>query len=97
MNRLRYRLILIFLAATLVPLAATMWLTTYLLEPTAFLRAADEVGKLSKALRLTGHALYQQACIDLKRRAQTGELQQEKYLPAGKASWTESIKSFAAS
>jgi nitrogen fixation/metabolism regulation signal transduction histidine kinase len=96
-NRLRNRLILIFLAATLVPLAATMWLTTYLLEPTAFLRAADEVGKLSKALRLTGHALYQQACIDLKRRAQTGELQPEKYLPAGKASWPESIKSFAAS
>ena len=32
MNRLRNRLILIFLAATLAPLAATVWITTDLLE-----------------------------------------------------------------
>jgi nitrogen fixation/metabolism regulation signal transduction histidine kinase len=96
-NRLRNRLILIFLAATLVPLAATMWLTTSLLEPTGFLRAAGQVGILSAELRKTGRAYYQQACIDLKRRAQTGELQPEKYLPAQRASWPESIKSFAAS
>jgi nitrogen fixation/metabolism regulation signal transduction histidine kinase len=96
-NRLRNRLVLIFLAATLVPLGATMWLTTSLLEPTAFLRAAGEVGKLSTSLRKTGHALYQQACIDIKRRAQTGGLQPDKYLPGARASWPESIKSFAAS
>jgi nitrogen fixation/metabolism regulation signal transduction histidine kinase len=96
-NRLRNRLILIFLAATLVPLAATMWLTTSLLEPTGFLRAANQVGILSKSLRLTGRELYQRACIDLKRRAQTGELQPEKYLPAGRPSWPEEIQQFAAS
>ena len=33
MNRLRNQLILIFLAATLAPLAATVWYTTWLLEP----------------------------------------------------------------
>jgi hypothetical protein len=31
-NRLRNRLILIFLVATLAPLAATIWITTSLLE-----------------------------------------------------------------
>lgn len=97
MNRLRNRLVLIFLAATLVPLGATMWLTTSLLEPTGFLRAADQVGVLSKELRVTGREFYQRACFDLKRRAQTGEAQPEKYLPANRASWPEAIKSFAAS
>jgi two-component system, NtrC family, nitrogen regulation sensor histidine kinase NtrY len=94
-NRLRNRLILIFLAATLAPLAATMWLTTSLLEPTGFQRAAEQVGKLSKELRVTGKEFYRQACNDLKRRAQTGEVQPEKYLPAVRASWPEAIKSFA--
>ena len=32
MNRLRNRLIAIFLAATLAPLAATLWITTSLLD-----------------------------------------------------------------
>ena len=47
MNRLRNRLILIFLAATLVPLAATMWFTTSLLEPTGLhmsIRKATQFG-----------------------------------------------------
>ena len=97
MNRLRNRLILIFLAATLVPLAATMWLTTSLLEPTGLLRAAQQVDILSTSLRKTGRALYQQACFDLKRRVQAGELEPEKFLPANRASWPEAVKSFAAS
>ena len=96
MNRLRNRLILIFLAATLVPLAATMWLTTYLLEPTGFLRAAGQVDILSKELLVTGKEFYQRACIDLKRRVEAGDVQPEKYFPADRATWPEPIKSFAA-
>ena len=72
MNRLRNRLILIFLAATLVPLGATMWYTTSLLEPTGFLRAADEVNVLSQSLRRTGRELYQRDSADLKAHARNG-------------------------
>ncbi|HUI54862.1 MAG TPA: HAMP domain-containing protein [Bryobacteraceae bacterium] len=95
MNRLRNRLILIFLAATLLPLAATMWFTTKLLEPTGFLRAADEVDRLSKELRRTGRELYQRACIDLKRRVQAGEAEPQKFTAANRAAWPERVKSFA--
>ena len=97
MNRLRNRLILIFLAATLLPLAATMWFTTSLLEPTGFLRAADQVAILSKSLRLTGRELYQRACIDLKRRAQLGEAEPQKYATAQRSTWPEPVKGFAES
>ena len=41
MNRLRNRLILIFLAATLVPLGATMWYTTSLLKLTSSLTVSQ--------------------------------------------------------
>ena len=97
MNRLRNRLILIFLAATLVPLAATMWFTTSLLEPTGLLRSAQQVDILSTELRKTGKALYQQACNELKRRAQVGEIEPRKYLPAERSTWPDTVKSFAAS
>jgi len=96
-NRLRNRLILIFLAATLLPLAATMWFTTKLLEPTGFLRAADEVDQLSKELRRTGRELYQRACIDLKRQVQAGEVEPQKLTAANRAAWPERVKSFAES
>jgi two-component system nitrogen regulation sensor histidine kinase NtrY len=94
-NRLRNRLIGIFLAATLVPLAATMWYTTRLLEPTAFLRAADEVNTLSQSLLRTGRDLYQRDCLDLKTRVQKGEVEPHKFMAADRASWPEAVRDFA--
>ena len=95
MNRLRNRLILIFLAATLVPLGATMWYTTSLLEPTGFLRAADEVNILSQSLIRTGRDLYQRDKDALTAQVQKSELKPQKFAPAGRASWPESVRDFA--
>ena len=95
MNRLRNRLILIFLAATLVPLGATMWYTTSLLEPTGFLRAADEVNILSQSLIRTGRDLFQRDKDALKAQAQKNELKPQKFAAAGRASWPEAVRDFA--
>jgi nitrogen fixation/metabolism regulation signal transduction histidine kinase len=97
MNRLRNRLILIFLAATLVPLGATMWYTTSLLEPTSFLRAADEVNTLSQSLLRTGRVLYQRDSADLKAHAQKGDLEPQKFAAAVRDSWPEAVRAFAES
>ena len=70
MNRLRNRLILIFLAATLVPLAATVWITTSLLEASLDLSATGKLEKLSQSLERTAKELYQRERADLKRQAQ---------------------------
>jgi len=94
-NRLRNRLILIFLAATLLPLGATMWYTTSLLEPTSFLRAADQVKILSQSLLRTSRELYQRDSADLKARAQKGQLQPQKFAAAGRDSWPEAVRSFS--
>src|SRR5262249_30289634 len=46
-NRLRNRLILVFLAATLVPLAATIWITTSLLDWSLNFSTMGELQELS--------------------------------------------------
>ena len=95
MNRLRNRLILIFLAATLLPLGATMWYTTSLLKPTGFQRAADEVNQLSQSLLRTGGELHRRGAADLKMRAQKGDLQPEKFAATDRNSWPDMVTAFA--
>jgi two-component system, NtrC family, nitrogen regulation sensor histidine kinase NtrY len=57
-NRLRNRLLLVFLAATLAPLAATLWITTTLLDRSLSLATTNEVDELSRSLQVTGRALF---------------------------------------
>jgi len=96
-NRLRNRLILIFLAATLIPLGATMWYTVLLLENTSFFRAADTVDTLSRSLRRIGSDLYQRDCADLKARVQKGEADPQKFAPAEPSTWPEEVRAFSES
>ncbi len=95
MNRLRNRLILIFLAATLAPLAATVWITTSLLEESIDTSSTRRLDTVSKSLKGTARSLYERASVDLKRKAQAGEIQPHKYEPLDRASWPDAIKVFS--
>jgi nitrogen fixation/metabolism regulation signal transduction histidine kinase len=94
-NRLRNRLILIFLAATLAPLAATVWITTSLLEESIDTSSTSRLDTLSKSLKGTALGLYERARDDLRRKAQAGQLPAHKYEPLDRASWPEAIKIFS--
>jgi two-component system nitrogen regulation sensor histidine kinase NtrY len=96
-NRLRNRLILVFLAATLAPLAATIWLSTALLEQSVDLSANGQLDRISDSLERTGRQLYQRERDDLVHRAQNGELKPVRYAAAQRDSWPDAVKSFAAS
>ncbi len=96
MNRLRNRLIAIFLAATLAPLAATIWVTTSLLEQSLTFTSTSQVDTLSKSLRRIGREFYQRAADDLKEKARAGELKPLKYAPRESAQWPAEVKDFAA-
>jgi len=67
---LRTRLALVFAAATLVPLGATLWLTSVLLDES--LRPVDQLSRLSRSLETTGREYYRQACDQLKADAVAG-------------------------
>lgn len=97
MNRLRTRLVLIFLAATLAPLAATIWVTTSLLEQSVDTSNATRLDTLSKTLKRVTAEFYTRACADLKRRAASGELAPHKYTAIDRAGWPDDVKSFAGS
>lgn len=94
MNRLRNRLVVIFLAATLLPLAATVWITTSLLDRSLEYSSTSELDVLSKSLELTGRQYYLHMREDLKKEAQSGQIQPQKYA-AGNG--PEAVRSFAQS
>jgi len=95
-NRLRNRLILLFLAATLVPLAATVWMTTSLLEHSQDFAPTGKVDVLSRSLQQTGRAYYQHACDELRRRAQAGLAQAQTFTVDQRKSWPAEVAAFAA-
>ena len=95
MNRLRTRLVLIFLAATLAPLAATVWVTTSLLEESIDTSNAARLDTLSKTLNRVTHEFYTRACTDLKRRAESDDIPPRKYTPLDRNTWPDAVKSFA--
>jgi signal transduction histidine kinase len=74
---LRTRLALVFIAATLVPLGPTIWLTTNLFERS--LAPVDQLASVSRALEKTGRQYYQQASDRLKDDAQAGRAEPHVY------------------
>jgi two-component system, NtrC family, nitrogen regulation sensor histidine kinase NtrY len=94
-NRLRNRLILIFLAATLAPVAATLWYTTSLLKLSLSYNSTAELDQVSKSLQRTGHELYQRARESLKLEAAAGRAQPQRYAADQRASWPEAVAEFA--
>jgi len=75
MNRLRTRLIAVFLLATLLPLGLTLWTSLRLLEHSLELAPVNELDALSQSLEKTGRELYQQARESLRRDVADGRIQ----------------------
>src|SRR5437762_12259832 len=86
-NRLRNRLVLIFLAATLAPLAATIWITTSLLEESVDTATTAKLDTVSKSLRGIGREFYERAKADLKQQVLSGKIPPHRYTLIDRASW----------
>ena len=95
MNRLRNRLILVFVAATLLPLAATIWITTSLFEWTLNFSTTDQLESVSRTLERTAHEFYQRQRDDLKQHASASQLAPQRFTPRDRESWPPDVKAFA--
>jgi len=93
-NRLRNRLILVFLAATIVPLIVTVAIMTSLLERSLSYATIDELDRLSKSLEQIGREYYQQARQDLREDAREGKLPYQTYSAANRAEWPPAVTGF---
>jgi Signal transduction histidine kinase involved in nitrogen fixation and metabolism regulation len=93
-NRLRNKLILVFLVATLVPLGMTLWVTTRLLEINVGYAAKGQVqlDDVSRSLEKTGREFYQRARTSLKSDAEAGRISPVVLAPEAPA-----VKDFRAS
>ena len=81
MNRLRNRLILVFVVATVLPLTLTLWFTVNLLDISLGLAPLAELDAVSKSLERTGRELYHESCELLRRDAAEGRIQPQKLSP----------------
>jgi nitrogen fixation/metabolism regulation signal transduction histidine kinase len=90
-------LILVFAAATLVPLAVTLWITTSLLDRSLSFTATRELDQVSRSLEVTGRALYRSAQDGLKAEVKTGRHPSRAYLASESSKWPDYIRDFHAS
>ena len=94
MHRLRNRLILLFLAATIVPLAATLWLTTSLLEHSLSFASTRELDEVSRSLERTAREFYQRSCEALRSDALAGRAPAQQYDSRTSGQWPSEIREF---
>src|SRR5215510_6105495 len=91
MHRLRTRLILAFLAASALPLAATVWITTTLLDRSLGYATTDELDRLSRTMEATVRQFYQRERDALKQDAVAGHAAKMTYDANTRPSWPESV------
>jgi len=94
MTRLRNRLIVAFLASALLPLAATVLITTTLLDRSLRYATTDELDRLARTLETTGKQFYQRERAALKRDAQEQRVQPIRYGTGTQAEWPADVRAF---
>jgi nitrogen fixation/metabolism regulation signal transduction histidine kinase len=91
---LRNRLIAAFVASTLLPLGATVWITTTLLDRSLRYATTGELDRLSRTLENTAKQFYQRERDALKRDALADRASPTTYRVADASGWPDSIRSF---
>ncbi len=97
MNRLRTRLIVAFLLATVLPLAATVWITTSLIDRSLGFATTGELDRLSRTLEETVRQFYQRERDALKQDVQAGRVTPTSYAAADESRWPDTVRAFWAS
>jgi two-component system nitrogen regulation sensor histidine kinase NtrY len=93
-HRLRNRLIAAFLAGTVIPLVATLWLTTSLLERSLSLNTTGELDNISKSLQNTAREFYQQAKEGLKQDIANGHGTAQRFDQDQTGQWPSVVREF---
>ncbi|MGH9661800.1 MAG: hypothetical protein ACRD96_24850, partial [Bryobacteraceae bacterium] len=91
---LRNRLIAAFVASTLLPLAATVWITTTLLDRSLRYATTGELDRLSRTLESTAKQFYQRERDALKQDALAGRTRPTMYPETDASRWPDAIRSF---
>lgn len=91
---LRSRLIAAYILSTLLPLAATVWITTSLIDRSLRYATTGELDRLSRTLEATAKQFYQREREALKEDALAGRSRPTTYSTADGSTWPEPARSF---
>jgi nitrogen fixation/metabolism regulation signal transduction histidine kinase len=91
---LRSRLIVAFLVATILPLGATIWITTSLLERSLGYATTEELDGLSRTLEATMRQFYERERRTLKQDAAAARVVAASFDMRGPGSPPESVRAF---
>ena len=94
MHRLRNRLIAAFLAATALPLAATVWVSMSLLDRSFAYAVTPEMDRLTRALESTTRELYRRERDALLLEARNGLQVSATYASEEASRWPEQVLAF---
>ena len=92
--RLRHKLVLVFLAATLLPLAAILWMSSALMSRSLAFIATDDVAALAQSLEQVGREYYRLARQRLKDDADAGRLEPQRLGAASRSAWSQPLQQF---
>jgi two-component system, NtrC family, nitrogen regulation sensor histidine kinase NtrY len=93
-NRLRWKLVLVFLAATLLPVAAILWVSATLMQRSLAYVASDDAAQLSASLERVAREYYRQARDSLRDDAASGRAAAERFAGASRAAWPVPVQQF---
>lgn len=94
MRSLRSRLILAFLAATVLPFAATVWVTSSLLDRSLAYATTQELDDVSRTLERTVRQFYQREREGLRADAMRQRDPDVVYERGDVAAWPETVRAF---
>jgi nitrogen fixation/metabolism regulation signal transduction histidine kinase len=93
-NRLRSKLILLFLGSTLVPMSALLWMSVRLLEHSLSFAVTDDLDRLSKSMEGIAREYYRQTRENLRTEAAAGKLVALRLSEDSKAGWPAPLRQF---
>lgn len=94
MSQLRNQLIAALIVATLVPVGATVWLASLLLDRSLDYSTIEEVDRLSQTLETTGRQFYQLERDVLRGDVEAGAVTPTRYRAPPTASWPAAVLGF---
>ena len=93
-NRLQWKLVLVFLAATLLPLGAVLWLSSALMQRSLALVETDDLARLSSSLESIAREYYRDAREDVRADVLSSRLEPERFEAAGRSAWPPAVQQF---
>jgi two-component system nitrogen regulation sensor histidine kinase NtrY len=96
-HRLRHKLVLVFMAATLLPLGVTLWVSSALMQRSLTFVPTGDADRLAASLEHVAREYYRQAREHLKADADSGLIEPQRFGAAADSTWPAWVVQFSQS